>query len=120
MTWTGANSHLLTRAGAIDVPELFFLSQVDITNPQGGWIDLRIGTAVFCYQRQKKSTEYLLVYKKTTLATHGCDYTNETEQDSTAWSLTVPVGIGTIVRVIPRDPKLQSLVWTLELLMWQE
>lgn len=87
-------------------------------NENGGWLDVYVGDATFCFQGQVGQKYYNFKYKKIDGYSDGCDSNNEKETNAFAMS-----AIGEVddkVGVVPRAPRLNGVVWDLELNVFEE
>lgn len=111
--WEDHHKHSSTRTGYIVIPVIFYNYALPSTNaPNGGWVDICVGPATYCFQRNSNAYSYSFKYRKVPGHLLGCD--SNSEKYAAAYSLTATIEPGTIIQVIPRDPKLAGVVWSLE------
>lgn len=100
-------------AGVVFVPQSFVISGP--TN-NSGWIDLDFGPHRFCYQSPFTSGTsddglYNFVYKKVPGSTSGCDVSPRVDEYPGTVDFTVPVNAGELFGLVPRDPKLNGVIF---------
>lgn len=114
LPWASNNATAIEHDGQLMVTPTFQVGALtSLGSPQGGWIDLSIGPNVFCYKRKHSSNWYELNYKKAVGATLGCD--SNSEKETAAYTLLVPVEEGSVLRIWPRDSKLSGLIWDFQI-----
>lgn len=122
LSWTTSNHTQITQLTRVEVYLSFSVAAMPSpsSNPQNHWVDIVVGEgasgAVFCYQRRTGSVWYDLVYRKVAGALTGCD--SNSDKNLGAWPNSNTVNAGGVVRVIPRDPKLNGVLWDLTLNTW--
>lgn len=96
--------------GYIILPTQFlFNALADTGGPHSGWVGLKVGGEMYCYQREMNSYQYSLRYKKDPGYSSECE--SNSEKTPGAWVLTPLITAATVIEVHPRDPKQTGINW---------
>lgn len=106
---------LSSGAGAVHLPTSILVSNLTSTGaPQGGYLEVDVGSYRYCYARDKNLKTYTFSYRKSPGFTQIC---NGTEQTSVAVTAIPPFASGAALRVTSRDTKLVGVTLVVEFLV---
>lgn len=110
--WIDNNKITVPNDGVLFFNFTFSVEQITGSLNGGGWLDIKVGSNVYCLQRKANTKMFELVYKKLPAATTGCDSNSDKDLNVVLNSnlLTLSVTKDTVLQVIPREPKLQGIV----------
>jgi hypothetical protein len=104
LPWSDNNKSTSELNGTLTLPISFTIEEITGSLSGGGWIDVRLGSTVVCYQRANNTKRFDLQYRKTDAT--GCDVNSGRGSVSSV----VSVSSGDTVQVTPREPKLAGIV----------
>lgn len=105
--WDENNFTFLHIDAVILLPNSFEVSSLG-RKENGGWLDFRLGSQVFCYQGRVNSRRYEFKYKKADGAVTGCDQNNDKSENPV--NLNVKLVSASQIQIIPRAPRFDVMV----------
>jgi hypothetical protein len=106
--WENYNKVTINGSATVMFPRKFTVPEITGSLTGGGWVDIIMGSRVYCYQRKSGTKDFEYSYLKLENAPTGCDTNSDKDLVTVVTDPLINAEV-TMLQIIPREPKLAGI-----------